>query len=132
MKDYYENKIAHLKEQIEDLEKCVSCISEAIETNQEEITKMEEREQIYGREILELLWPNFNKKIERWNKDIEYFHSKIRSLRRNISNLEEEIDSTRRQQQNQYKTKCSADAGYDDVSIMLIIERNGFIGGTRL
>ena len=132
MKDYYENKIAHLKEQIKELEKCVLRISEAIDFNREEIKKMEEREQNYGSEILELLWPNFNKKIERWNKDIEYFNSKIRSLRRSISNLEEEIDSTKRQQQNQYKTKCSADEGYDDVDIYLIIERNGFIGGTRL
>lgn len=132
MKDYYENKIAHLKEQIEELENCVLPISEAIKTTQEEITKMEEREQIYGREILGLLWPNFDKKIERWNKDIEYFNSKIRSLRRSISNLEEELDSTRRSQKNQYKTKCSADEGYDDVDIYLIIERNGFIGGTRL
>ena len=132
MKDYYENKIAHLKEQIKELEKCVLRISEAIDFNREEIKKMEEREQIFGRELLESTWPDFDKDVECWNKDIEYFNSKICSLRRSISNLEEEIDSTRRQQQNQYKTKCSADEGYDDVDIYLIIERNGFIGGTRL
>ena len=54
------------------------------------------------------------------------------SYNRTIAELTEEIHDVQRQQKNQYKTKCSADEGYDELDIMLIIGRNGFIGGTRL
>ena len=132
MKDYYENKIAHLKEQIKELNWKIGQCNIAIKNNQKQLQDLEDDERIYGREIVLKTWCNFDAKIENLHKDIEYYHSKIRSFRREITTLEEEIENVQRQQRNQYKTKCSADAGYDDVSIRFIIERNGFIGGTRL
>lgn len=120
MKDYYENKIAHLEEQIEDLEFWVDRTKYRIEFYQKKLKKFEGMETFFTEEINEI------------NKNLKRLGDKMYSYNRTISELTEEIHDVQKQQQNQYKTKCSADEGYDELDIMLIIERNGFIGGTRL
>ena len=120
MKDYYENKIAHLKEQIEDLELRVDWIKNRIEFYQNRLKKFEGVETFFKEEINEI------------NGNLKRLGDRVYSHNRTIAELTEEIHDVQNQQQNQYKTKCSADEGYDDVDIYLIIERNGFIGGTRL
>lgn len=120
MKDYYENKITHLEEQIEDLELKVDGIKYRIEFYQEKLKKFEGMETFFTEEINEI------------NKNLECLEDKMYSHNRTIAELTEEIRNVRNQQKNQYKTKCSADEGYDELDIMLIIGRNGFIGGTRL
>ena len=120
MKDYYESKIAHLKEQIEDLELKVDGIKYRIEFYQEKLKKFEGMETFFTEEINEI------------NMNLKRLGDKMYSHNRAIAELTEEIHDVRNQQKNQYKTKCSADEGYDELDIMLIIGRNGFIGGTRL
>lgn len=134
MKDYYENKIAHLEEQIEATRERIESCYFLINIHQDALKELEEREKICGREILKKSFKceSLDDFIERQHKDIEYYHCQIRSHRREIIALEKEIENVQRQQRNQYKTKCSADEGYDELDIMLIIGRNGFIGGTRL
>ena len=119
MKDYCENKIKQIKEQIKELEKEIDTTEKEIDFNRQCLQRCNET-MICAPKIL--------------RKNIEYYQCKIRSIRRDIAALEEEIDKTdvQRQQKNQYKTKCSADEGYDELDIMLIIGRNGFIRGTRL
>ena len=120
MKDYYENKIAHLEEQIEDLEFWVDWIKCRIEFHRNKLKKFEGVERFFKEEINEI------------NGNIKRLEDKMYSYNRTIAELTEEIRNVRNQQKNQYKTKCSADEGYDELDIMLIIGRNGFIGGTRL
>ena len=120
MKDYYENKIAHLEEQIEDLELKVDGIKYRSEFYREKLKKFEGMEAFFTEEINEI------------NRNIKRLGDKMYSYNKTISELTEEIRNVRNQQKNQYKTKCSADEGYDELDIMLIIGRNGFIGGTRL
>ena len=120
MKDYYENKIAHLKEQIEDLELKVDGIKYRIEFYREKLKKFEGMETFFTEEINEI------------NRNIKRLGDRMYSHKRTIAELAEEIHDVQRQQKNQYKTKCSADEGYDELDIMLIIGRNGFIGGSRL
>ena len=120
MKDYYENKIAHLEEQIEDLEFWVDRIKYRIEFYQKKLKKFEGVETFFKEEINEI------------NGNIKRLEDKMYSYNRAIAELTEEIHNVRNQQKNQYKTRCSADEGYDELDIMLIIGRNGFIGGTRL
>ena len=120
MKDYYENKIAHLKEQIEDLELKVDGIKYRIEFYQKKLKKFEGMETFFTEEINEI------------NRNIKRLGDRMYSHKRTIAELAEEIHDVQRQQKNQYKTKCSADEGYDELDIMLIIGRNGFIGGSRL
>ena len=120
MKDYYENKIAHLKEQIADLELKIDGIKYRIEYLQEKLKKFEGMEAFFKEEINEI------------NGNIKRLGDKMYSYNRAIAELTEEIRDVRNQQKNQYKTKCSADEGYDELDIMLIIGRNGFIGGSRL
>ena len=120
MKDYYENKIAHLEEQIEDLEFWVDRTKYRIEFYQKKLKKFEGMETFFKEEINEI------------NKNLECLEDKMYLYNKTISELTEEIRNVRNQQKNQYKTKCSADEGYDELDIMLIIGRNGFIGGTRL
>ena len=120
MKDYYESKIAHLKEQIEDLELKADGIKYRIEFYQEKLKKFEGMETFFTEEINEI------------NMNLKRLEDKMYSHNRAIAELTEEIHDVRNQQKNQYKTKCSADEGYDELDIMLIIGRNGFIGGTRL
>ena len=120
MKDYYENKIAHLKEQIEDLELKVDGIKYRIEFYQDKLKKFEGMETFFTEEINEI------------NRNIKRLGDRRYSYNKTISELAEEIHDVQRQQKNQYKTKCSADEGYDELDIMLIIGRNGFIGGSRL
>ena len=74
----------------------------------------------------------FTEEINEINRNIERLGDRMYSHNRAIAELTEEIHDVRNQQKNQYKTKCSADEGYDELDIMLIIGRNGFIGGTRL
>ena len=120
MKDYYENKIAHLKEQIEDLELRIDGTKYRIEFYQDKLKKFEGMETFFTEEINEI------------NRNIERLGDRMYSHNRAIAELTEEIHDVQRQQKNQYKTKCSADEGYDELDIMLIIGRNGFIGGSRL
>ena len=120
MKDYYENKIAHLKEQIEDLELKVDGIKYRSEFYRDKLKRLEGMETFFTEEINEI------------NRNIKRLGDKMYSYNKTISELTEEIRDVQRQQKNQYKTKCSADEGYDELDIMLIIGRNGFIGGTRL
>ena len=120
MKDYYESKIAHLKEQIEDLEIRIDGIKCLIEFYQDKLKKFEGMETFFTEEINEI------------NMNLKCLGDKMYSHNRAIAELTEEIHDVRNQQKNQYKTKCSADEGYDELDIMLIIGRNGFIGGTRL
>ena len=120
MKDYYENKIAHLEEQIEDLELKADGIKHSIEFYQYKLKTFEGVETFFTEEINEI------------KKNLESLGDKMYSHNRAIAELTEEIHNVRNQQKNQYKTKCSADEGYDELDIMLIIGRNGFIGGTRL
>ena len=120
MKDYYENKIAHLKEQIEDLELKVDGIKYRIEFYQDKLKRLEGMETFFTEEINEI------------NRNIKRLGDKMYSYNKTISELTEEIRDVQNQQKNQYKTKCSADEGYDELDIMLIIGRNGVIGGTRL
>ena len=120
MKDYYENKIAHLEEQIEDLEFWVDRVKYRIEFYQKKLKKFEGVEAFFKEETNEI------------NRNIKRLGDKMYSYKRTIAELTEEIRDVRNQQKNQYKTKCSADEGYDELDIMLIIGRNGFIGGTRL
>ena len=120
MKDYYESKIAHLKEQIEDLELKVDGIKYRIEFYKDKLKRLEGMETFFAEEINEI------------NRNIKRLGDKRYSYNKTISELTEEIRDVRNQQKNQYKTKCSADEGYDELDIMLIIGRNGFIGGTRL
>ena len=120
MKDYYENKIAHLKEQIEDLELKVDGIKYRSDFYREKLKRLEGVETFFTEEINEI------------NRNIKRLGDKMYSYNKTISELTEEIRDVQRQQKNQYKTKCSADEGYDELDIMLIIGRNGFIGGTRL
>ena len=120
MKDYYENKIAHLEEQIEDLELRIDGIKYRIEFYQNKLKKFEGVETFFKEEINEI------------NGNIKRLEDKMYSYNRAIAELTEEIHNVRNQQKNQYKTRCSADEGYDELDIMLIIGRNGFIGGSRL
>ena len=120
MKDYYENKIAHLKEQIEDLELKVEGIKYRSEFYRDKLKRLEGMETFFTEEINEI------------NMNLKRLGDKMYSHNRAIAELTEEIHDVRNQQKNQYKTKCSADEGYDELDIMLIIGRNGFIGGTRL
>ena len=120
MKDYYESKIAHLKEQIEDLEFRIDRIKYRIEFYQKKLKKFEGVEPFFKEEINEI------------NRNLKCLGDRMCSYNKTISELTEEIHYVQRQQKNQYKTKCSADEGYDELDIMLIIGRNGFIGGTRL
>ena len=120
MKDYYESKIAHLKEQIEDLELKVDGIKYRIEFYKEKLKKFEGMETFFTEEINEI------------NRNIKRLGDRMYSHNRTIAELTEEIRDVRNQQKNQYKTRCSADEGYDELDIMFIIGRNGFIGGTRL
>ena len=120
MKDYYENKLAHLKEQIEDLELKVDGIKYRIEFYQEKLKPLEDMEAFFTKEINEI------------NGIIKRLGDEMYSYNKTIAELTEEIRNVQNQQKNQYKTKCSADEGYDELDIMLIIGRNGFIGGTRL
>lgn len=120
MKDYYESKIAHLEEQIEDLEFWVDRIKCRIEFYRSKLKPLEGVEPFFKEEINEI------------NGNIKRLEDKMNSHNRAIAELTEEIRDVRNQQKNQYKTKCSADEGYDELDIMLIIGRNGFIGGTRL
>ena len=120
MKDYYENKIAHLKEQIEDLELRIDGIKYRIEFYKDKLKKFEGMETFFTEEINEI------------NRDIKRLGDRMYSHNRTIAQLAEEIHDVQRQQKNQYKTRCSADEGYDELDIMLIIGRNGFIGGSRL
>lgn len=120
MKDYYENKIAHLKEQIEDLELRIDGIKYRIEFYKDKLKKFEGMETFFTEEINEI------------NRNIKRLGDRMYSHKRTIAELAEEIHDVQRQQKNQYKTKCSADEGYDELDIMLIIGRNGFIGGSRL
>ena len=120
MKDYYENKIAHLEEQIEDLELRIDGIKYRIEFYQDKLKKFEGMETFFTEEINEI------------NRNIKRLGDRMYSHNRTIAELTEEIHDVQRQQKNQYKTKCSADEGYDELDIMLIIGRNGFIGGRRL
>ena len=120
MKDYYENKIAHLKEQIADLELKIDGIKYRIEYLQEKLKKFEGMEAFFKEEINEI------------NGNIKRLGDKMYSYNKTISEFTEEIHNVRNQQKNQYRTVCSADEGYDELDIMLIIGRNGFIGGTRL
>ena len=120
MKDYYENKIAHLEEQIEDLEIRIDGIKCLIEFYQDKLKKFEGMKTFFTEEINEI------------NRNIKRLRDRMYSHNRTIAELTEEIHNVQRQQKNQYKTKCSADEGYDELDIMLIIGRNGFIGGTRL
>ena len=120
MKDYYENKIEHLKEQIEDLELKVDGIKYRSEFYKEKLKKFEGMETFFTEEINEI------------KRNLKRLGDKMYSYNRTIAELTEEIRDVRNQQKNQYKTKCSADEGYDELDIMLIIGRNGFIGGTRL
>ena len=120
MKDYYESKITHLKEQIEDLELKVDGIKYRIEFYQDKLKRLEGMETFFTEEINEI------------NRNIKRLGDKMYSYNKTISELTEEIRDVQRQQKNQYKTRCSADEGYDELDIMLIIGRNGFIGGSRL
>ena len=120
MKDYYESKITHLKEQIEDLELKVDGIKYRSDFYREKLKRLEGVETFFTEEINEI------------NRNIKRLGDKMYSYNKTISELTEEIRDVQRQQKNQYKTKCSADEGYDELDIMLIIGRNGFIGGTRL
>ena len=120
MKDYYESKIPHLKEQIEDLELKVDGIKYRSDFYREKLKRLEGVETFFTEEINEI------------NRNIKRLGDKMYSYNKTISELTEEIRDVQRQQKNQYKTKCSADEGYDELDIMLIIGRNGFIGGTRL
>ena len=120
MKDYYESKIEHLKEQIADLELKIDGIKYRIEYLQEKLKKFEGMEAFFKEETNEI------------NRDIKRLGEKMYSYNRTIAELTEEIHNVRNQQKNQYRTVCSADEGYDELDIMLIIGRNGFIGGTRL
>ena len=120
MKDYYENKIAHLKEQIEDLELRIDGIKYRIEFYKEKLKKFEGMETFFTEEINEI------------NRNIKRLGDEMYSYNKTISELAEEIHNVRNQQKNQYRTVCSADEGYDELDIMLIIGRNGFIGGSRL
>ena len=120
MKDYYENKIAHLKEQIEDLELRIDGIKYRIEFYQDKLKKFEGMETFFTEEINEI------------NRNIKRLGDRMYSHNRTIAELTEEIHDVQRQQKNQYRTVCSADEGYDELDIMLIIGRNGFIGGSRL
>lgn len=120
MKDYYENKIVHLEEQIEDLEIRIDGIKCLIEFYQDKLKKFEGMETFFTEEINEI------------NRNIKRLGDRMYSHNRTIAELTEEIHNVRNQQKNQYKTKCSADAGYDELDIMLIIGRNGFIRGSRL
>ena len=120
MKDYYESKITHLKEQIEDLELRIDALKYKLEFYQKKLKKFEGVETFFKEEINEI------------NRNIERLGDRMYSHNRTIAELTEEIHDVQRQQKNQYKTKCSADEGYDELDIMLIIGRNGFIGGTRL
>ena len=120
MKDYYESKIAHLKEQIEDLELKVDGIKYRIEFYQKKLKKFEGMETFFTEEINEI------------NMNLKRLGDKMYSHKRAIAELTEEIHYVQRQQKNQYKTKCYADEGYDELDIMLIIGRDGFIGGSRL
>lgn len=130
MKDYYENKIAHLKEQIKELKEQAERVSRIINKFEDDLQNLES----YERTVMFIPneYEDIHYDIECLKKNLEYYNCRARSIERSIAGLREEISSTRRQQQNQYKTRCSADEGYDDVDIYLIIERNGFIGGTRL
>lgn len=130
MKDYYESKITHLKEQIEELKEQAERVSRIINNLKGDLQNLER----YERTVMFIPneYEDVQYNIECLKKNLEYYNCRARSIERSIAGLRDEIDSVRRQQKNQYKTKCSADEGYDDVSIMLIIERNGFIGGTRL
>lgn len=120
MKDYYENKIAHLEEQIEDLELRVDWLKHRIEFYQMKLKKFEGVETFFKEEINEI------------NMNLKRLGDRVYSHNRAIAELTEEIHDIQNQQKNQYKTKCSADEGYDELDIMLIIGRNGFIGGSRL
>ena len=120
MKDYYENKIAHLEEQIEDLELKIDGIKYRIEYLQEKLKRFEGMEEFFKEETNEI------------NRNIKRLGEKMYLYNKTIAELTEEIHNVRNQQKNQYKTKCSADEGYDELDIMLIIGRNGFIGGSRL
>ena len=120
MKASYENKIAHLKEQIEDLELKVDGIKYRIELYQEKLKRLEGMETFFTKEINEI------------NRNIKRLGDEMYSYNKTISELTEEIHNVRNQQKNQYRTVCSADEGYDELDIMLIIGRNGFIGGSRL
>ena len=120
MEVYYESKIVHLKEQIEDLELKVDGIKYRIEFYQEKLKKFEGMETFFTEEINEI------------NTNLKRLGDKMYSHNQAIAELTEEIHDVRNQQKNQYKTKCSADEGYDELDIMLIIGRNGFIGGSRL
>ena len=120
MKDYYENKIAHLKEQIEDLELKVDGIKYRSEFYQDKLKTFEGVETFFTEEINEI------------KKNLERLGDKMYSHNRAIAELTEEIHNVQNQQKNQYRTVCSADEGYDELDIMLIIGRNGFIGGSRL
>lgn len=120
MKDYYENKIAHLEEQIENLEFRIDGIKYRIEFYQKKLKKFEGVEAFFKEEINEI------------NMNLKRLGDKMYSHNRAIAELTEEIHNVRNQQKNQYRTVCSADEGYDELDIMLIIGRNGFIGGTRL
>ena len=120
MKDYYENKIAHLKEQIEELEFWIDRIKYRIEFYQDKLKRLEGMETFFTEEINEI------------NRNIKRLGDKMYSYNRTIAELTEEIRDVRNQQKNQYKTRCSADEGYDEFDIMLIIGRNGFIRGSRL
>ena len=120
MKDYYESKITHLKEQIEDLELKVDGIKYRSDFYREKLKRLEGVETFFTEEINEI------------NRNIKRLGDRMYSYNRTIAELTEEIHDVQRQQKNQYKTKCSADEGYDELDIMLIIGRNGFIGGTRL
>ena len=120
MKDYYESKITHLKEQIEDLELKVDGIKYRSEFYRDKLKRLEGMETFFTEEINEI------------NRNIKRLGDRMYSYNKTISELAEEIRDVQRQQKNQYKTKCSADEGYDELDIMLIIGRNGFIGGTRL
>lgn len=120
MKDYYESKITHLKEQIEDLELRIDGIKYRIEFYQDKLKKFEGVETFFTEEINKI------------NMNLKHLGDKMYSHKRAIAELTEEIRDVRNQQKNQYRTVCSADEGYDELDIMLIIGRNGFIGGTRL
>ena len=120
MKDYYESKIEHLKEQIADLELKIDGIKYRSEYLHEKLKKFEGMEAFFTEEINEI------------KRNLKRLGDRMYSYNRTIAELAEEIHDVQRQQKNQYKTKCSADEGYDELDIMLIIGRNGFIGGSRL
>ena len=84
MKDYYENKIAHLKEQIEDLELKVDGIKYRIEFYQDKLKRLEGMETFFTEEINEI------------NRNIKRLGDRMCSYNKTISELTEEIHYVQR------------------------------------